>query len=201
MIIIGLCGSSGSGKGYVGDLFLKYGVARIDTDRVYREVCLLSEPCIRELTDYFGKGILVNGRVDKRALANMVFEGEGSFERLNKLNEITHKYIRKETDALIERYEKEGAKAVLVDAPVLFESGFDKMCHYTICVLSPIEEKIQRIISRDKITREKAFARLSSQMSEKELLEKCTYAIDHSGKKDVDSQVISILKDLNIGKV
>lgn len=196
MKIIGLCGSSGSGKGYISMLFNKYGVLSIDTDRVYRETTTKKgSECLLELTNEFGNSILTeNGELYRPALAEIVFSDR---EKLNKLNEITHKHIKKDTQALLEMYEGEGARAVIIDAPVLFESGFDKMCDFTVCVTSPVERKIDRIMTRDQITREQAIARLNSQKSDSELIELATYQIDNSGK-ELTSQITSILKAENI---
>ena len=169
MKIIGLCGNSGSGKGYVCEIFKKHDVAFIDTDKVYRESVLLNSDCVSELVEYFGSAILENGRVSKNCLAKAVFEGEDAPKKLNRLNEITHKYIKVETVSLLSFFEKEGYGATLVDAPVLFESGFDKMCHVTICVTAPYETKLERIMKRDGITREKAQARLEAQLKDTEL--------------------------------
>lgn len=198
MTVIGLCGSSGSGKGYACQIFSLRNVAYIDTDRVYREEVLSDPLCINELTGFFGNCILENGAVSKKRLATLVFEGKDSEKRLARLNEITHKYIKVKTLELISDFEKQGYAAVLVDAPVLFESGFDKICDVTVCVTAPIETKIERIMKRDSITREKAIARLSSQLDDRDLRARCTYEIDNSGTQDVTGQIISILKDLRI---
>ncbi len=200
MVIIGLCGSSGSGKGYVCTRFAEHGVAYIDTDLVYRESVLTDKNCIGELVSYFGDGILENGSVSKSRLASIVFEGEGSLVRLKKLNEITHKFIKVKTLELVSLYEGRGYGAVLIDAPVLFESGFDSMCHVTVCVTAPNEIKLERIVKRDNISFEKAAARLNSQLSDCELRKRCTYEIDNSGKIPLDSQIYDILKDLKIEK-
>ena len=198
MLIIGLCGSSGSGKGYVCRVFAKHGVAYIDTDLVYRERVLFSSGCVGELTREFGNEILENGLVCKAKLAKIVFEGDGASARLNRLNEITHKYIRIETDALVSKYKGEGYGAVLIDAPVLFESGFDKMCDVTICVTATYEEKLGRIMERDGITEEKAHARLSAQLSDTELTKRCTYEIDNRHGSDLEGQILAILKELGL---
>ena len=200
MLIIGLCGSSGSGKGYVCRAFAAHGVAYIDTDLVYRERVLSSSGCVGELTKEFGNEILENGAVSKPRLAKIVFEGEGASARLGRLNEITHKYIRIETDALVSKYKEEGYSAVLIDAPVLFESGFDKMCHVTVCVTATLEEKLARILERDGIDRQSAMARLATQLSEDELRARCTYEIHNSVDSDVDGQILEILKDLGVEK-
>ncbi len=199
MKIIGLSGSSGSGKGYVSLVFSKFGVPAIDTDRVYREVTTKKgTACLCELVSEFGEQILdTNGELDRKALASIVFEGDGSRARLEKLNKIAHKYIKIDTEKILSEYEKEGKLAVIIDAPVLFESGFDKMCDFTVCVVAPYELKLERIISRDKITKEKAEARLKNQLSDDELISLSTYQIDNSNC-EIETQIKNILKKENI---
>lgn len=197
MIKIGICGSSGSGKGYVCKLFSTYGYKWIDTDKVYRDLATPKSECVRELREYFGECILnPDGSLNRKELSKCVFEGEGSSKKLSKLNEITHFYIRKETERIITESEKNGYKGVLVDAPVLFESGFDKMCDVTICVTAPKEIKLQRIVSRDNITKEKAISRINSQLSDGILREKCTYEIDNSEGASIEAQINSIIARL-----
>ncbi len=196
MKIIGLCGSSGSGKGYISMLFEKHLIPAIDTDRVYRETTTKKgSDCLNELINEFGTAILTDsGELHRPTLAKIVFSDR---EKLNKLNEIAHKHIKKDTLALLDKYERDGARAAIIDAPVLFESGFDKMCDFTVCVTAPTEKKIERILTRDQITREQALARLASQKSDSELVALSTYQIDNSGK-DLSLQIINILKNENL---
>lgn len=198
MIIIGLCGTSGSGKGYACLKFAKRGVAYIDTDLVYRQEVLTDSCCVSELVEYFGCGILENGLVSKRLLASIVFESQDASAKLGKLNEITHKYIKIKTTEHMREYERKGCCAVLIDAPVLFESGFDSMCDVTICVTAPYEEKLERIVKRDGISKEKAQARLKAQLSDCELRKRCTYELDNTNGCDLEGQIDFILKDLGI---
>ncbi len=198
MKIIGVCGTSGSGKSYVCGLFKKYGIAHIDTDRLYREVTARrGTPCLKELVEAFGDGILDSvGELNRRALSKIVFEGVNSEKNRELLNSITHKYILKDTLALIEKYKSEGAKAVLVDAPVLFESGFDKICNTTICVTARRNEKIKRIIARDGISKVQAIGRLCAQKSDEELRQLCDYEIDNSGSALLDEQIKELISKI-----
>lgn len=191
---IGLCGSSGSGKGYVSKKFSKYDIPTIDTDLVYRETTIKKgTPCLLALVNEFGTQILnESAELDRKALATIVFEGEGAKGRLERLNKIAHRYIKIDTENLINQYESEGKKAVIIDAPVLFESGFDKMCDFTVCVIAPYEMKLERIIKRDNISREKALSRLNSQLSDEELKKLSTYYIDNSNV-ELDAQIENIL--------
>ena len=199
MIKIGICGSSGSGKGYVCKLLSTYGYKWIDTDRVYRDLATPKSECVRELKEYFGTSILnPDGSLNRKELSKSVFEGESSKERLNQLNKITHFHIQRETERIIKESEQNGCKGVLIDAPVLFESGFDKMCDVTLCVTAPLELKLQRIMSRDGITYEKASARISSQLTDSELRERCDYEIDNSAIANVEAQISDLVARLDL---
>jgi dephospho-CoA kinase len=201
MIKIGLCGSSGSGKGYVCKKFKAYGVEYIDTDKVYRDIAVGGSECVNELCAFFGDEIASpDGSLDRRELSKRVFEGEGSKERLKVLNEITHKYIKKETERILWENEEKGVIATIIDAPVLFESGFDKMCDVTVCVTAPTELKINRILKRDNIPIEKAEARLQSQLSDGSLRERCDYEIVNDDSGSLEYEIERVARSLGIVK-
>lgn len=199
--VIGLCGRSGSGKGFVCEAFSRLGIPYIDTDKVYREIVSKKDSsCLKELSNEFGRGILDSeGALDRRALAKIVFANKAE-RKLQNLNSIAHKYILEETLSIIEEFEKDGKRAVIVDAPVLFESGFDKICHITVCVIAPDEICIQRICLRDNISKEDAMARISKQIENRELLSKCDFSIVNDGITDVMSQVKFFLTEYRIGE-
>ena len=160
MLKIGLTGPSGAGKGEVCSLFAKLGVPSIDTDRVYREIAVKGSPCLDELVSFFSKDVLKeDGSLDRKKLALAVFSDR---EKLAALNSITHKYILKETEKRLEKLEKDGYKAAIVDAPVLFESGWDKNCDVVISVVANKDTRVKRIRLRDGITEKAALQRLNS---------------------------------------
>ncbi len=197
---IGICGSSGSGKGYVCSVFKKYGIAHIDTDLVYREkTAVPNSPCLNELVLAFSNTILnSDGTLNKSELAKIVFESENKDAKRALLNQITHKHIKIDTENIISELEKQNIKAVLIDAPLLFESGFDKMCDFTVCVTANDEIKLERIIQRDKIPKEKALARLVTQLSDSELVMRCDYEIKNDASSDIQKQVALILEQENL---
>ncbi len=197
--VIGLCGRSGSGKGYVCDKLLKHGIPSIDTDKVYRDILSREgSECLFELILEFGEEIAVDGVLDRRKLASIVF-AEGNEDKLKRLNTISHKHILKETRLMISQYEKEGAAAVIVDAPVLFESGFDSICDITLCVTAPDSVCIQRICKRDGRSEAEARRRLASQKSVEELRGLCTFEIVNDGVSDVDAQVSAFIEKIQLG--
>jgi len=188
--VIGLCGRSGSGKTTVCGAFEKLGIKSIDTDKVYRE---LTAPCsdgtpsklVSLIRKRFGDEVVrSDGSLDRAVLAGIVF-GEGNGENLRDLNMITHEHILSETERRIDKYFREGVRGVIVDAPALFESRFDKKCDVILCVSAPDDVLVERIMKRDSISEEAALRRLSSQISDKELRERADYIIENDGETDL----------------
>ena len=177
MKVIGMCGGSGAGKGTVCSIFAELGIKSIDTDKVYHDLISKDSECTRELISSFGEGISSNSGIDRKKLRAVAFSSD---DALRQLNRITHKHILAKVRTIIEEYKEQGYTGVIVDAPVLFESGFDKECDLTICVIADEKIRIERIINRDGISYEAAKARINSQISNDELINKCTYSIENN---------------------
>ncbi len=198
MKIVGLVGGSGVGKGTVCSVFKKYNFASIDTDAVYHK--LTSTPdsaCLAALKEAFGSEIITSdGVLDRRALSGIVF-AEGAEEKRELLNKIAHKYVLDEVRRQIPVFEKEGYFAVLVDAPLLFESGFDKECDIILCVIAPKNARIERIILRDGISKEAAEARISAQLSDEYLKEHSDIVIyNDKTLSELEAEIEKIVKKL-----
>ncbi len=193
MKIIGLCGGSGSGKGTVCACFSNIDVPSIDTDAVYRELTLKDSPCVHALVDSFGDDILfADGSLDRKKLASIVFSGEGSDNRREILNRITHKFILDETRRRLSDYESKGFTMAIIDAPVLFESGFNKECHSTVCVVADKTIRVKRIMKRDGISEIEALMRINSQKSDEELRSLCDFVIENNS--DYDSLFAQVVR-------
>jgi len=187
-MLVGLCGRSGSGKGYIAAMFADRGIPSVDTDRVYRDMTGPAKqlsPCMQELTERFGQDILTpdNG-LDRAVMRNLVFGTDPvCLQNLADLNRITHKHILARTEEIAQAYIRDGAAFVLIDAPVLFESGFDARCAAVICVTAPEEVRMERIMKRDTIDRESARRRLENQMEEELLVQKADFVIDNNADR------------------
>ena len=194
---IGLCGRSGSGKGYVSGIFAELGIPVIDTDAVYRRMSGPAETpgeCMAELARAFGEQILnVDNSLNRRAMADIVFAPDGDTAR-ELLNRITHSHILREARRLAQAYTEEGHCFVLIDAPLLFESSFDALCRDTVCVTAPDSVCVKRITARDGITEEEAIRRLSAQITAEELIRRCDYAIVNDGSAAVRPQVEAVIQ-------
>ena len=152
-----------------------------------------------ELCRFFGDEILnADGSLNRRELSKRVFEGDNAAQHLKMLNRISHKYIRQNVVATLEKLREAGVKATLIDAPVLFESGFNDLCNVTVCVTAPKEIKLERILKRDKITRRKAEARIDSQLADSRLRELCDYEIVNDGTTDLDNEIMKVICDIGL---
>lgn len=175
MKIIGLCGGSGAGKGEVCRLFEKYGIPSVDTDAVSRIVMKKGQKCYDEVTANFGSEIIdENGEIIRRKLAEVIY---ADAVKKRVLEGITHRHIIEYSMRLFDEFEKKGFEFAIADAPLLFESGMDKICFKTVAVIADEENRVRRITARDNISREFALNRIRVQISDDELKKKCDYII------------------------
>ncbi len=196
MFLIGLAGGSGSGKSLVSGLFEAHRIPSFDCDAAYHELISKKCPLTSELGQIFGDGILFpDGSVNRRALAEIVFADE---EKRKTLNHITHVHVLDALHGWLKALEKDGQTVAVVDAPLLFESGFDRECDVTLAVTAPTETRIKRIMERDGITKEQAAERIASQIPDDELEKRADFVIRNDGDvMNVDKQFQSILQKIN----
>ena len=170
MKIIGVTGGSGSGKSELCRCLAALGAAVLDTDQTAREVVQPGKPALRELAQAFGEQILdSDGTLRRQVLADLVF-GEADAEqkacKQAKLNAITHKYIQERTAGWLEEMRLAGQRFCVLDVPLLFESGMDRMCDLTVGVLACVQTRAERIMKRDGLDRVRAENRIAAQPDE-----------------------------------
>lgn len=176
MLIIGLCGRSGSGKSTVATLLRLRGAVQIDADEVCRYVYANDRSCIAELQANFGNDIYVNGNIDRPLLSKRAYDKENGFRLLNS---IAHKYITNEIESRIKSLKGKGT--VLLDAPLLFEAGLEKRCHAVLAVISDDKLSVDRLMSREGKSEEELRRRLEMQISAKELSRRSDFVIVNNG--------------------
>ncbi len=185
---IGLTGPSGSGKGTACNLLKKYGYISIDTDAVYHNLISSPSDCFNELVFQFGSEIINNNSIDRARLSSIVFSCP---DKLNSLNKITHKYILYEVDKLCAMYRNQNFKAVIIDAPALFESGYDTECDFTISIIASPEIRAERIVARDKISINQALMRINAQKKNMYYISRSAFSINNDATEE------SLLQNLN----
>lgn len=162
MKIVGVTGSSGAGKTEACKILeKKYDAEIIDADEVAKKLSKKGTLYLNSIVDSFGQDIVYkNGALNRKKLASMIYEDD---KKREQLNECTFDYIVQEIKNRINNIDHK--EVILIDAPLLFESGLDSICDMVIVILANREEQIERICRRDKITKEEAQKRLNAQNS------------------------------------
>ena len=161
MIKVGITGGIGVGKTYICNILKKMGYSIFSSDQVAKK--LVSEnSCVRDqIITFFGEDIIENKNISREKLAIQVFSNK---EKLKKLNEIVHPFVKKEFDNWMSKRSTE--KVVFKEAAILFEANSNKNLDYVICVTAKLQERISRVMQRDKIDSESVKKRISMQMSQ-----------------------------------
>lgn len=182
IIVIGLTGRSGAGKTTVSNLLMLKGIPVLNCDNIARKVVKPGSPCLAQLKNYFGDGIIkADGSLNRKKLAAIAFSEKSKTELLNH---ITHSYILEDMNKTIENYAKNGHTAIVVDASQLFESGFDKMCDLIVSVTADDELLRSRISRRDNINECRADDRLACQLDNDFFVKHSDYIINNNGTTD-----------------
>lgn len=188
-MIIGITGSSGSGKSTVCSILQKrYNVKIIDADKIAKQLSKNNKEYLVYIVNQFGKEIILeNGMLNRPKLADIIYNNEEKRELLNKC---TFKYIKAEIQKEIGKYKD----IIVIDAPLLFEAGLEKNCDRTIAVISDNKElQIKRIMKRDNIERKVAIDRLNAQKQNEFYIKNCDYVIKNNGDiEDLNNQVDTI---------
>ena len=177
MKVIGVTGGVASGKTLISDWFEKAHIKVIDADKVYKRLTHTNKEMYQEIIDTFALTEKSNQELDFKSLAKIVFNDK---EKLEILNSLTHPYVIKEIEAMIETYRVEDYPLVVLDVPLLFEAGMEKYCDEIICVYADRESQIERLMKRGHLDRKTAIQRIDSQMSLDEKKETSDYVIDNS---------------------
>ncbi|MCH5187294.1 MAG: dephospho-CoA kinase [Oscillospiraceae bacterium] len=156
-MIIGLTGLTGAGKSTAADFLRRRGCHVIDADKVSRRVTDRPDILEKIKTTFGAECINADGGLNRRVLGQIVFNDA---EKLRLLNAITHPPITAEILAETKSHEGE---TVILDVPLLKESGLDKVCDFVLRITAPEDVRAGRIMARDGLSLEEARARISSQ--------------------------------------
>lgn len=194
MKIIGITGSSGSGKSSVCKVIKKIRRAEIiDADEIAKELQDNKTKYYEKTVETFGEDILLdNGYINRKKLANIIFSDLLEKEKLDKL---TFKYVVEEIQNRIELLEKQDSNYIVVDAPTLIEAGMLDMFDIIIVVTSKENNKIDRICKRDGITVKEAQKRLTSQKND-EFYESYANFVISNDDENVENKVKEILESI-----
>lgn len=177
--VIGLTGGMGSGKSLVSSILAARGFHIIDADVLTRSVHQNPLIC-QKLAETFGSSVIQTDpeiRVHRRELARIAFK---SRENTAKLNEIMMPALCSELNKQLHNL----SGRIIVDAPLLFEAGWDRFVDTTVTVICPLSLRIQRIQKRDGLPVDQILARIHAQTSEELRIRKTGYILYNVGTLD-----------------
>jgi dephospho-CoA kinase len=189
--IIGLTGGIGSGKSTVAKLFAELGIPVYISDIEGKKVMQFPH-VIDKITKLFGDTIIDEKGLNRELIASIVFNNK---EKLEQLNSIVHPEVKNHFDNWV-LLQKE-APVLVKESAILFETSGNIDCFKTISVTAPLEDRIQRVIKRDKSTKEAVMKRISNQLSDDVRNAKSDYVIENIDQSTLKSQVQFIVNEIN----
>lgn len=183
--VTGLTGLSGSGKSYICEILKDKGYSVIDADEISRRLTKKGSPMLEILAESFGEHIIVNGALDRKALAKKAFSSNENTERLNS---IMHPEIAKICKRKIKAELKKGNNCIL-DAPLLFTAGLDTLCDRTVSVYAPEDVRLARLKKRDNINKREAVKRFEAQKKEEELSRNADYILNNYKEYNLNEEI------------
>lgn len=175
--VIGITGGTGCGKTTLLHQLQKHGALILDLDEIYHNLLERDADLLAAIEARF-PGVVEDGVLQRKALGAIVF---ADAEALEDLNAITHRAILAETDRRILEWAKTGGTLAAIDAVALIESGASERCDTVIGVTAPREERIQRLLAREGVTRAYAESRIDAQPTNDWYRAHCDRVIENNG--------------------
>lgn len=184
---IAITGSIGSGKSFVCQILHNHGIIVYDCDAAAKRLMRTSAEIQHRLNSLVGKDVFVGGRFQKALLADFLLKSQ---QNAKAVDDIVH-------PAVASDFVKSGLD--WIESAILFDSGFINRIYLDkiICVSAPEEVRLQRVMLRDRISREKALDWINRQLPQEEVLRRSDYEIVNDGTTDLDNQVSRILNELD----
>lgn len=188
--IVGLTGGIGSGKTTIANYFMSLGIPVYIADDEAKSILFMPDAA-KEVAAAFGEEVLTNNMPDRSKLAAIVFNDA---VKLAKLNAIIHPKVHEHFINWVKNHDSE--KFVIKEAAILFESGSYKDCDKIILVTAPKEIRIERVMKRDKVTRDKVLERMANQWDDEKKQALSDYIIHNINPDEAKKEADRIVKEL-----
>lgn len=194
MLKIGVTGGIGSGKSYICNVFKHIGIPVYNSD-VHSNILVENDKrIIKKMKELFGNEIYNSfGHLNKSKISDIIFNNETDRK---KVNSIIHPVVLENFIEWTEYYEN--TPFIIFESALLFESNFSKSMDKIICITAPIEERIERIIKRDKISVENIKKIINAQITDEIRISKSNYIINSSNSEMKLPKIIEIYSDIII---
>ncbi len=193
MLLVGLTGSIGMGKSETAKMFARHGVPVCDSDATVHALYDLGGAAVEPVGAAF-PGVVVDGRIDRERLSREVV---GKPEALRRLEAIVHPLVALAQRGFLDRAAAAGAPMVVLDIPLLFETGGRARVDVVVVVSAPADVQRERVMRRPGMTAEKLDAILAKQMPDADKRARADFVVDTSkGLAQAEAQVVAIIDAL-----
>ncbi|MGZ6019497.1 MAG: dephospho-CoA kinase [Phenylobacterium sp.] len=190
MILIGLTGSIGMGKSTTAAMFRAAGVSVYDADAAVHDLYDQGGAAVEPVGAAF-PGVVKDGRVDREALRQAVL---GKPDELKRLNAIVHPLVGRDRVGFFAKAEADGADMVVLDIPLLFETGGHANVDAVVVASAPADMQRERVLARPGMSPERLDAILAQQMADAEKRARAHFVVDTSrGLEPARQQVAEII--------
>lgn len=178
---IGITGGIGSGKSYVCQRLKAHGIDVYDCDAAAKRLIRTSTTIRQQLTALIGPEVYIGEQLNKSVMTRFLLESEANAKTIDQ---IVH-------PAVFRDFEESGME--WMESAILYESGINQLVDRVIVVTAPEEIRIQRVMQRDGISREKTLQWIQRQWPQEEVRQRADYEIINDGKADIDEQIARLL--------
>lgn len=184
---VAITGGIGSGKSFVCQRLAAWGIHVYDCDAGAKRLMRTSLTLQRALSELVGQDLFPDGQLQKRALAAYLLQNE---EHKQAVNAVVH-------PAVAHDFEQSGMN--WLESAIYYDSGFHARVNINkvVAVMAPLDVRVYRIMTRDRITREKALEWIGCQLPQEDICRRADYVILNDGHTDIDSQIAHLLAVLD----
>jgi dephospho-CoA kinase len=194
-MIIGLTGGIGMGKSTAAKILRDLGLPVHNADDAVHALLRKGGKAVKPVAKYFPESFK-GGAIDRKILGKLVFNNS---RKLKQLEKILHPLVHKSEADFLRKVRKRKIPAAILEIPLLFETGAEKRCDFTICVMAPKPVQKARVMKRPGMTPERFKAILSRQMPDSEKQKRADLVVQTGkGIADTKKRFIYILSELNL---
>lgn len=187
---LGITGGIGSGKSSVCRIFKVLGIPVFSADTMAGIIMESSPPLMKGLNDIAGCDLYISGKLNRPLLASLIFSNK---DALKAVNAIVHPAVFASFNDWIL---KQNDPYVIMEAAILFESGAAEFVSKVLTVTAPYEERIQRVMTRNNLSRKQVTDRMANQMTEEEKISLSDYVVSNAENELVTPAVLSIHNEI-----
>ena len=191
MKIIGLTGGIGSGKSTVSKILLNHNIPVYDSDSKAKKLMNSSNELKEMIIEYFGKNSYQDNQLNKIYISNIIFNNQ---IKIDKINSLVHPFVFRDFN----KWKKNiTSKYIIFESALIFETGSYKNNDFNILVVSDLNERIKRVVKRDRVKEKDVLVRIKNQWNDEKKIPLADYIFKNNSLMDNTDKVVQMIKIIN----